>query len=327
MLVAGPATGQVAGAPASTPADAGVQAELEPGAPALAVQRYRLGRSLYGQGRFAEAAREFEAGLLIFPDSPKLSYNAARSHERAERFADAARAYEDYLRKAPGEQDAAAVAALAEGLWKRANYGRLDLVSTPAGAHVFLDDVAHPLTQVTPAQTRLPAGAHTLRFELEGYAADTRKVVVASGETVAVSLTLTPASSAEVSPASASAKDPARLTASATAPPPGDARAAWPFWLGVSAIGLGAVGVGLGVWSHAQAADASDDARRVGPDTANDAEYARLRADYDDATALGWIGVGAGLGLAAAGVGLLVWDNAQSRVAVGPTGAEVAFVW
>jgi tetratricopeptide (TPR) repeat protein len=89
------------------------------------LQRYRLGRSLYGQGRFAEAAREFEAGLLINPESAKLSYNAARSLERAERFADSARAYEDYLRKAPNDPDATAVASLAEGLWKRASCGRL----------------------------------------------------------------------------------------------------------------------------------------------------------------------------------------------------------
>jgi hypothetical protein len=173
----------------------------------------------------------------------------------------------------------------------------------------------------------VPAGEHTLRLELDGYVAGTRKVVVAPGETVAVSLTLTPASSAEASPVSAPSKGLAPLTASAPAPPPADARAAWPFWLGVSAVGLGAVGAGLGLWSHAQAADASDDARQIGPDAANDAKYARLRSDCDDATSLGWLGVGAGLGLAAAGVGLLVWDSAQSRVAVGPTGAEVGFVW
>jgi TolA-binding protein len=63
-------------------APASALATLGPDAPASAESRYQIGRRLYREGQFAEAAAEFKAALALYP-SAKLAYNQARSAERA----------------------------------------------------------------------------------------------------------------------------------------------------------------------------------------------------------------------------------------------------
>ena len=54
---------------------------LEPGAPPLAEQRYLIGREQYREGNLENAASEFQSAFEIFPQSPKLAYNLARTLE------------------------------------------------------------------------------------------------------------------------------------------------------------------------------------------------------------------------------------------------------
>ncbi len=56
--------------------------ELPADAPEAARMRYKVGRHLYKQSRFQEAAAEFEAGLAMHPTSSRLAYNLGRSRER-----------------------------------------------------------------------------------------------------------------------------------------------------------------------------------------------------------------------------------------------------
>lgn len=306
--------------PAADPA-----AALEPGAPPLALQRYLLGRRLYAEGRFADAAREFESALIIFPDSVKLSYNAARSAERADRPADAARAYEDFVRKAPNDPDRADVLALAEGLWARAGFGRLRLESVPPGAALAFDAVAPRPVADRPEESRLPQGRHTVTLTLAGHVSETRTITIAAGETTSVSVQLSPVPSAAPSaPATAPASAaPAPPAVAATPPPSGrDAR----FYGGLACISLGAIGVGLGIWAHLDAADTAERAGALSPAVENDARYDRLISESEDASTLGWIGLGAGVALGAAGGVLLALsgsDGPTSAVAVAPGGITV----
>lgn len=93
---------------------------LEPGAPAMATQRYVLGRVAYGQGQFAEALRELEVAYALFPTSVKLAYNLARTNERLEHWADAARFYRRYLELAPAASDQAEITAIISVMERRA---------------------------------------------------------------------------------------------------------------------------------------------------------------------------------------------------------------
>lgn len=97
---------------------------LEPGAPAMATQRYVLGRVAYGQGHFAEALQELEVAYALFPTSVKLAYNLARTNERLERWAEAARFYRRYLELAPAAPDRAEIEAIVAVMERRAEAER-----------------------------------------------------------------------------------------------------------------------------------------------------------------------------------------------------------
>jgi hypothetical protein len=71
--------------------------------------------------------------------------------------------------------------------------GSLSVITDPAGAKVFVDDV---LRGASPAIVpNLPAGAHTLRLEKEGYRNMTVPVGIDDGKTTNYSTALVPVSS------------------------------------------------------------------------------------------------------------------------------------
>jgi len=91
--------------PAATAPPATENRGLEAGAPAAANQRYLVGIDLYRKGEFSAAALEFRVALQLFPTSAKLSYNLARSLERAGALGEAIAEYRNYLALAPNAAD------------------------------------------------------------------------------------------------------------------------------------------------------------------------------------------------------------------------------
>ena len=87
--------------------------QLEAGAPQLANQRYLQGREDYRAGRISEAATAFQRALDVFPESPRLAFNLARSLERLGRLGEAAAAYRRYVELLPLAEDAPTVSRLA----------------------------------------------------------------------------------------------------------------------------------------------------------------------------------------------------------------------
>jgi hypothetical protein len=84
--------------------------------------------------------------------------------------------------------------------------------------------------------------------------------------------------------------------------------------------------VGLGIWAHLDAADTAERAGALSPAVENDARYDRLISESEDASTLGWIGLGAGVALGAAGGVLLALSGSSeptSGVAVAPGGITV----
>ncbi|NLK89932.1 MAG: PEGA domain-containing protein, partial [Clostridiaceae bacterium] len=66
--------------------------------------------------------------------------------------------------------------------------GSIRVTSTPDGARIYLDGTE--TGEVTNATLTVPAGAHTVRVELEGYQAMAKTVTVTAGETVEAAFNL-----------------------------------------------------------------------------------------------------------------------------------------
>ncbi len=281
-------------------------ATLGPDAPASAESRYQIGRRLYREGKFAEAAAEFKAALAVYP-SAKLAYNQARSAERAGDLAQAIEAFEVYLKLAPAADDRAEVQALLPVLRERlqATYPEVALTTQPPGAAIFVDGATTPLERKTPTTVRLKPGAHTLRFALDGHHTIDRSVQVASGAGATVDVRL-------------EKKDaPAPAVAAVTpppAPPPAPDGLTTLDWTGIGLSAAGAAAVAVGVVFHLQMLDDADTAEGL-----SDAEYAMqedtLRDDFESHQTLTVVGYALGGALIATGVTLVLWPEAPATTA------------
>lgn len=221
----------------------GAAPSLEEGAPKLAVQRYLLARDHYANGRFKEALADFQVAFGVFPSSPKLAYNLARTHERLEMWADAQKLYRRYLELLPGAADRAEVEAVI----------------------AVLDERQQPKTALgTPPAPLSAAPART------------------------------PARQA-----------PPPSLATRVAPARQDTHPTWATPVGWSAVGLGAVGLGLGVYGYMSADRAATEVSDLPPGQGD--RYDRLSQDVETGNALSVGGLAGGLVLGAAGALLLTW--------------------
>ncbi len=273
--------------------------QLETGASPLATQRYQNGRRLYAAGDLPGAAAEFRSALTLFPDSPKLAFNLARTLERLGEMQEAAAFYRRYLVLAPSADDRATVEALATALERRveAERPRLVISALPEGAEVFLDETPVGRAPLTVATT---PGDHVVRLKASGYRPALRTIRAERGRTTPLAIELVRETGPSGAPDEAGVSD---------GTPAGDASstgAAWRRPVAYAALGLGAVGLGLGGYFTAAAAETADEANGLGP--GRQARFADLENDLGGQK----VGMGVGYGLAVAGLGaglaLLLWS-------------------
>jgi predicted Zn-dependent protease len=88
--------------------------------PEAHVTRGLLAEARIAQGRHDEAVAIFQAGVAQYGSAPLLQRGLASALERAGRDAEAAAAYREYARLAPGAADAQELAARAAALERRA---------------------------------------------------------------------------------------------------------------------------------------------------------------------------------------------------------------
>ena len=293
---------------------AGVQRSLEEGAPEFANQRYRIGVQLYREGRFGEAAREFEAAFAVYPKSPKLAYNRARAWERADELDKAVESYRTYLALAPKADDRAEVEQVIGVLAERIDAQRatLTVASVPVGATVYLDAATEP-AGTTPFELKVSAGSHLLSFKLDGHKAAVEQFEAKSGAREVVTANLEVADPpAAASPAPVSA-EPA-MTARQEAPPPVEPDSGWRTWVGWGAIATGAAALGFGVVSHLAMFDDADKAKgRPGDDA-----YDTLKSDFESHQLAAGLGYGLGAVLMGTGVFFVLTDDGGSQASVAP---------
>lgn len=170
---------------------------------------------------------------------------------------------------------------------------QLSVSSTPSGAALQVDDENRG---TTPATLRLRPGPHALSLDAEGYDGERRQIHLRAGRPEELSIDLQPR------PSLSSPAAPRRR------PGAGLRTAGW------AALGVGALGSGLGVAFTVMANDAVNEERalRATPGVApQEVQDARSRAR--DNTAFAYVGYGVGIAGVASGVALQLLSAAKAR--------------
>ena len=254
-----------------------------------------LARGELDAGNFDKAAELYHSAFKLHAAEPGYLYSAARAEEKGGDLVGAERDYQLFLKVAPPKHEKYEAAKnnllqvrsqVAVGLQKQ-----LDAMKTAAAAQA-----------VTPAAGAAPSAA-------------------------AQPVPAAPPPAAAPVPAAAPAKSHAVATPAA-APPAvkaeaGAAPGAWKRTAGYGALGIGAVGVGLGAWmmssGNAAGEKAVDGAKAAGLDEAARSKLLQDARDADAQIGTGTVALGVGAGLAAVG-GWLWWTAPQAAtVAVVPT--------
>lgn len=289
---------------------------LEAGASPLAEARYQVGRTLYARGDYAGAAREFEIALEIFPQSPKLAFNLARTCERLQDDERALAAYRRYLTITPTAPDRAEIERIIGGLERRVEAARPRLVVTsePAGAEVRVDGLEGRFT--TPATLVATPGTLVVRLRLPDQPEVTRSVTVARGQSTPLHVTLA-APTPPPAPPSVAASAPAPPTAAA---PPAETN---PTGFIVAGVGLAALGVGT--YFFVRADGLAEDAEGLGRTPKELTRHAQLEDDHGEALTLGAVSAAVGGGLVVGGLlyAFLATPTDTVALTLGPSGTVV----
>lgn len=264
----------------------------------------RLGQQAFKEGRYREAAGQFEAALALRP-RPALHFNLARCWEALGESAKAARAYREYLRLAPDAADRAVVtASLASLDGQLAKQGLTPVVVrvAPVGATVSLDGAK---SVDAPLYAEVRAGEHVVVAEAASMAQQERRFV-ADGRLVELVLVLQakPTPVTDAPRAAPPVVEPARPALVPAPPPPPPlvsapvtlpARRRIVTWVSAGVSGAGALtAVLLGLAAN----QASTDLRSTLHTRAQgDALVASVRG-LSMATNVAWIGAGAALAAA-----------------------------
>ncbi len=153
----------------------------------------RLGKTHYKAERFEDAAAAFEAAFDADP-KPRFLFNLGRAEERLGRYPQAVRHVRRYLEE--GEDDAdddevEALLAILEVKLRKA-HGKVEILSKPQGALVQLRSPDHSADGQTPYSDWLPFGRYNVTVLQADHAPATQRIEVAWEAPVRLELTLRP---------------------------------------------------------------------------------------------------------------------------------------
>lgn len=195
-------------------------------------------------GKYEVALSRYEAALARSSD-PALHFNRGAALERLHRFADAIRAYEQFVTDASPELAAKATELPIHVAELRKKTATLKFVVQPEGARIWVGGI--PIGQAPLAKPfRVDAGRVRIEVAKDGFASEARTMTVPANEEVVVSFVLPASGKAPTSTApgdSSSVGSPASLgspgapaTSADAAPSSGSILGKWWFWTGVGAV-------------------------------------------------------------------------------------------
>ena len=138
--------------------------------------------------RYPDALAAYQAALALTPEDTRLLYNIARAEQLLGAYPEALAALESFAAHASPETKAK-VGGLDDLFTDlRQRVSTLDLKCSERGARVLAGD---KIIGVTPLpRMRLPAGASTLRLELDGFFPESRDIVLPGGGALSLDVSL-----------------------------------------------------------------------------------------------------------------------------------------
>ncbi len=118
-----------------------------------------MGVALFGQGKFKEAAHEFEVGLELEPDSGRLAYNLGRSLESAGELPRSAAAYRRYLELSPDAGDRTEIETVLKTLYRKIEEAEAKAEPTPAAPDLTPEPDPAPAAAAVAAPAPAPKPA------------------------------------------------------------------------------------------------------------------------------------------------------------------------
>ena len=285
---------------------------------ARVLQLIKEGNAAYKEERFDAAMRNYEQAYKLLPD-PALLYRLGQTAERQGKPRVAIEYYERFVAALPADEVARKVNEERLPALREKLPARLVVRSEPEGAQVRLGSATGRVVGTTPFEGEVPAGTERIVLTLGGFKPVEQSVSLSPDEEQVLDVTLARRSLSDAGDAELEVGD----TNGGDLPSATSNLTAW--GLGTTLVGVGLLGVG-GLFSGLQASATEDvntyDKQAPG---ATKEELERLkdeaRANHTTATILYFSG-GA---IAAAGVGLLVWDLAgggsdtEGSIAVRPS--------
>jgi tetratricopeptide (TPR) repeat protein len=258
--------------------------------------------------RYKAAIDAFLLANDVYPSSA-ISFNIARAYESLGDASGALRFYRDYLRRTTAAPDAAQIARrieVFEDRLRQLGLQQVTILSTPLGATLLLDGRA---VGITPWTGDLIPGKHSVKLVQRGYAEELAQFELSSHRSALVTFSLDPLPSAlepatddEVKPpAASSAPPPPPVAPQPIAPPPPPTGTSVLPWLSLGAGALALAGAG---YFELRSANAEERARRA-PTQAE--AFGHIDSMHGSQLAAR-ISLGVGIGLAATGGLLLLWD-------------------
>lgn len=273
----------------------------------LAEAFFQDGRKLLEEGKVPEACAKFGESQRIAPALGTL-LNLAVCHERQGKLATAWAEFTAAATQAARAQDAERQLFAEERvkeLQPRVPRLTISAEAPPPGLQIRLDATTMG-EGALGSSIPIDPGEHAIEVSAPGYEPWSSKFQVTEGKQEALRVPpLRPSEAAPSAPAPSPSSSPApaaSTTQIGTAPAHGGAQRT----LGYAALGVGALGLGLGGYFGLQTFSKRDDADANCPDQRCDATgYAKIEEARDSAT-LSTIGFGVGLAGVAAGTWLLL---------------------
>ncbi|MBA3456377.1 MAG: PEGA domain-containing protein, partial [Deltaproteobacteria bacterium] len=149
---------------------------------------FKSGVALYKEAKYSEALAEFQRAYEIAPH-PLVLYNIAGCHRELSQYAEAVKAYSQFLAEGKGQVPAARLTAAQTELDSiLARIARVTVTVTPDGATLLVD--GSPIGTLVEMPLILSPGEHLLVAQAPGRKDMERRVRVASGDELTVDLNL-----------------------------------------------------------------------------------------------------------------------------------------